>query len=67
MSGYPNDTIAANVSKETTSREIIQIGDIDKELYKQENINILSGPVNAVSYCIKMFNFPELDKLKILR
>ena len=29
-------------------------------------MNILYGPVNTVGYCINMFNFPELDKLKLL-
>ena len=66
LSGYPQDGIAANVSKETTSKEILEIGSIDKELFKTENMNILYGPVNAVSYCINMFNFPELDQLKLL-
>ena len=66
VSGYPNDTIAANVSGDTTSRELLSIEGIDKELFKTENLNCIYGNINAVQYCTTMFRFPELKTLKII-
>lgn len=66
VSGYPSNGQAANVSKETTSREIIDIEGIDKETFRLQNINLLSGPINSVSYCTEMLNFPTLLNLEHL-
>lgn len=66
VSGYPNDTISANVSGDTTSRELISIEGIEKDLFKTENLNCIYGNINAIQYCTTMFNFPELKDLKIL-
>lgn len=66
VSSYPSNTRAANVSRDTTSREIIDIEGVDMEVAKLENINLFFGNVNSLSYCKNMFNFPtlqELDKL----
>jgi len=64
VSGYPSDGMAANVSKDTTVREIIDIKGIEKEEYKLQNINLMFGKVNHVEYCETMFNFPSLLELK---
>ena len=58
-SSYPSDIIVANVSKETTKREIITIEGIDESVFRLQNINCLGGSVNAVQYCTTMFNFPQ--------
>jgi hypothetical protein len=60
---YPSDIRACNVSKETTKREIVTIDGIDEYVFRMQNINILSGPVNAVEYCTTMFGFPQLEDL----
>lgn len=65
-SAYPSATDGCNVSKETTKKEIANIVGIDEAVFRMKNINLLSGPVNAVEYCTSMFNFPTLDKLSHL-
>lgn len=62
-SSYPSDTEASNVSKETTKREIINIEGIDPMVFKLQNINLLSGSVNALEYCNVMFNLPNMVEL----
>lgn len=62
-SGYPSDTLTANVSKDTTMREIVTIGDIDKDDFKLNNINLIFGKVNHVDYVTSMMNFPTLQTL----
>lgn len=62
---YPSATTVANVSKETTKCELIDIDGIDEEVFRMANINLLSGPPNAIQYCTTMFNFPSaVDWLK---
>lgn len=53
----------ANVSKDTTRRELMDVEGIEKEDFKRQNINLFFGNVNAVEYCVNMFNFPSLNKL----
>jgi len=63
VSSYPSNTVAINLSKETTRREIKRVGNILKSEFKTNNINLIFGSVNAVSYCSKMLNFPTLENL----
>lgn len=63
-SGYPSDGQACNVSKDTTVREIISIGDIPKNDFKLNNINFMYGKVNHPTYMMKMCNFPSFRKLE---
>lgn len=63
VSAYPNGISTMNVSKETTKREVIRIDGIPEEVFRLQNMNLFSGPVNAVEYCTNMFNFPPLSKL----
>ena len=60
---YPSATIGANVSKETTITELSSIEGIDEYVFRMQNINLLSGPTNAIEYCTNMFGFPSLDIL----
>lgn len=64
VSSYPSDTLAANVSKDTTSRELIAIGNFEKEDFLRQNINLFFGKVNSVEYCTEMLNFPTLEDLE---
>lgn len=66
VSGYPSNTQAANVSKETTSKEIASIEGIEKEDFKKQNINLMFGPVNNCEYCTAMMNFPNLVDIPIM-
>ena len=64
VSSYPSDIAAANVSKDTTHRELLAVEKMDKNKFKVENINLMFGPINAVQYCVKMFDMPTLDELE---
>lgn len=57
-SAYPNSILVGNVSRETTSTEVIDIEGIDLETFKMQNINILSGKTNSLEYCVNMFSLP---------
>lgn len=68
VSSYPSDLISLNISKATTSKEIVDIKDekeisIDEDLFRKQNINLLYGHTNALEYCVNMFNFPRLNEL----
>lgn len=63
VSSYPSDTLAANVSKDTTSRELISIEGFEKEDFVRQNINLFFGKVNAVEYCNEMLRYPYLEDL----
>lgn len=64
VSGYPSNGQAANVSKKTTTREIITIKGIKEDVFKQENINLTMGPVSSLQYCQTMMNFPLLEDIE---
>ena len=57
VSAYPSCASAANVSKETTKREIVSIGDIPEEVFRAQNLNFLLGHNNDIQYCTHMLNF----------
>lgn len=63
VSSYPSDTLAANVSKDTTSRELISIQGFEKNEFIKQNINLFFGKVNSIEYCTTMLNFPTLEDL----
>lgn len=63
VSGYPSDGLAANISKDTTAREVLGIGDFDKEFFKEKNINFVFGKVNQLDYMSSMCNFPTMEEL----
>jgi len=65
VSSYPSATKAANVSKDTTHREIIAIEGIEIPELKKQNINMLYGKTNAVEWCSTMLNFPSLYELEV--
>lgn len=55
--------MAANVSRDTTRREILSIKGIKKEVFKLQNINLFFGEVNTIEYCETMFNFPSVEEI----
>jgi hypothetical protein len=63
---YPSATTVANVSKETTKYELIDIEGIEEPVFRMANINLLSGPPNAIDYCTTMFGFPSATELLAL-
>jgi len=63
-SAYPNATRAANVSKDTTHRELIKIQGIAKELFRVQNINLMYGKTNALEYMQTMFKLPDLFEIR---
>ena len=69
VSGYPSNTVAVNLSKETTKREIKSVAGIPKHKFKVNNMNLMYGSVNSISYCTEMLRFPTLvelnEKIKI--
>jgi len=60
VSGYPSNTQAANVSIDTTSKELKSIDGIPLDVFRYQNINLLFGKVNALEYGNKMFQLPTL-------
>jgi len=68
VSGYPSNTMATNVSKDTTHMEIIDIIDKDKLLFILQNMNLMYGKTNALEYCQRMFDMPTIyENLKKIR
>lgn len=62
VASYPSDISSCNVSKETTKREVISIEGIEESVFRLQNINLLSGPTNAIDYCVTMFGFPKPEE-----
>ena len=62
-SGYPSDSVAANLSKTTTRKELINVENVDKQVFKKNNINLLFGPINSPQYAVEMLNAPSLHEV----
>lgn len=65
VSAYPSAINAANISRETTSKEILSIEGMDKEDFMLQNINTMFGRVNSIEYCCNMMNFPTFEEIDI--
>ena len=64
VSAYPSSTIALNVSKSTTSKEISTIKGVPLATFTHHNLDILLGNCNSSTYSIGMFNMlPPTDLL----
>lgn len=64
ISAYPNATIADNVSKETTYRELIDIEGVEEEVYRMQNLGLMAGAANSLEYCTSMFNLPTVSEIE---
>jgi len=62
-SGYPSDSVATNLSKTTTSKELISVEGVPKPVFKANNLNLMYGPINSGRYCREMLNAPTFDEL----
>jgi len=62
-SGYPSDSVAVNLSKTTTKKELINVEGIDKQTFKKNNINLLFGPINSPQYAVEMLNAPSIHEV----
>ena len=60
---YPNAGRAANVSKDTTHRELVKIENMTKDDFMLHNINIMFGITNSLEYGQQMFKLPSLYKV----
>lgn len=60
---YPSNELVCNVSKQTTSKELIEIKGIDEITQRMQTINFSGGHTNAVEFCTKMYGMPTLDTL----
>lgn len=59
VSAYPRCTAVANVSRETTVKELINIVGIDESVFRRHNLNLLQGHVNALEYSCEMHKLPR--------
>ena len=63
-SGYPSNGLAANVSKDTTSKELLEVEGKEKDLFRIKNLNLMFGKVNNMDYCNSMLDMPTLFELE---
>lgn len=61
---YPTGERVFNVSKETTSKEIISIEGVDETTQRMSTINLSAGRVNAVEICCALYGLPTLDQMR---
>jgi hypothetical protein len=60
---YPNNQVVANVSKETTVFELIEIDGVPRELMLMNTINFQAGYVNAMEFCTDILDMPSLHEM----
>jgi len=63
VSSYPSNTRAANVSKDTTHREVVKISGLNRNDFILQNINLMYGRTNSIQYCRTMFKMPDFYTL----
>jgi len=62
-SAYPNATLVANVSKETTRRELSAVDGIPINTVREQNLGFIYGKVNSLEYAHVMLGLPKLSEL----
>jgi len=60
---YPTNEEVANISKETTHRELCSIDGVSLYERKMAGINLSGGQTNAVEVAVTLFGLPDLDQL----
>jgi hypothetical protein len=60
---YPTGEDAANISKETTVRELVKIHGVDVQTVRMNVINFSAGHVNALEFCNDILHMPNLDEM----
>lgn len=60
---YPNGECVFNVSKETTSKELLSIEGVDEYTQRMQGINLCGSHTNAVEFCCNIFKLPTLTEM----
>lgn len=60
---YPNGECVFNISKETTSKELLGIENIEQTIQRMQTINLSAGRTNAVEFCTQLYGLPTFDAL----
>lgn len=60
---YPNGGAALNISKESTKKELIKVGNVPERLVRMSGINLSSGFTNATEIATSLFGLPQLDEM----
>lgn len=58
---YPNGEVVFNISKTTTSKELVEIEGVPEEIQRMQTINFSAGRTNAVEFCTSMYKMPTMD------
>ncbi len=58
---YPHNELVMNVSRETTSKELIKVKGIPDEVVRKQSLNLSGGRTNAVEFSTTMYGLPVLD------
>jgi hypothetical protein len=60
---YPTNEVVANISQETTFRELGSIDGVTEDVRRTQGINLSGGFTNAVEFCVNMFHTPDFIQL----
>lgn len=61
--GYPSNTIFANVSIDTTIRELLSIEGYTLDEFRTSIIDLFFGPINSIEFCTDMLKLPTLMEI----
>lgn len=64
VSSYPNGIQAGNVSASTVRAEILEVGNLDKDKFKDNNIDLISSSANSLAYGRNMLNLPKTSVIR---
>lgn len=59
---YPTNGEVMNISRKTTSKEIVNFVGVDEYDGRMQTINFSAGRTNAIEFCTVMFKLPTLDQ-----
>lgn len=60
---YPNGEVVFNISKETTSKELLSVEGVDMITQRMATINLSGGRTNSVEFCTAIYGLPNFDTL----
>ena len=63
---YPSNGVALNISRETTSKELLSIQGVPTLTSKIQGMNLSGGHANAVEFMHHLINLPDLFELNKL-
>lgn len=59
---YPLGESAFNISRETTSKELISITGVTEHVRRMQGINLSGGATNAVEFCTGLLHTPQMTQ-----